>query len=102
MVLHGRLSRVPLDSTVSHVQHPGPSHSLAPSPAADAFPQHLQQHQDIARTAMERASAQQKYYHDKHMRESDIRTGDEVLVDATHFGPRDHKLSPLYLVVLAQ
>ena len=45
---------------------------------------------------MERASAQQKH-HDRHRMEIDIKTGDEVLVDAPHFGPRDPKLSPLYL-----
>ena len=96
-VVHGRRPRVPLDCSVLPMDSPGPSHSLAPSPAADSFVEHLKRRQDRARDAMERASARQKYYHDQHRRESDIQTGDEVLVDATHFGPRDHKLSPLYL-----
>ena len=39
---------------------------------------------------------EQKYHADKHRRESNIKAGDQVLVDSAQFGPRDHKLSPLY------
>ena len=95
-VLLGRRPRVPLDSTIlpSTAAH---GHNAAPSPEADAFLARLHDNLTRARGALHRATARQKHHADTHRRASDIKQGDQVLIDATHFGPRDHKLAPLSL-----
>ena len=89
-VVHGRRPRVPLD-TIAPSQR-----GTAPSPAANTYLTRIQELSVRIKVALQRSSARQKYHADKHRRESDIKAGDQVLVDSAHFGPRDHKLSPLY------
>ena len=90
-VVHGRRPRVPLDSTIAPSQR-----GIAPSPAASDYLGRIQELSDRVKAALQRSSARQKYHADKHRRESDIKAGDQVLVDSAHFGPRNYKLSPLY------
>ena len=88
-------SLTPCDPSVSWSSAHG--HNAAPSPEADAFLARLHDNLTRAQGALHRATARQKHHADMHRCGSNIKQGDQVLIDATHFGPRDHKLAPLSL-----